>query len=602
MELKVFTLSSKGPVRPKNEDYAGFWEPEDVDERQTRGAIAIIADGVGGHGQGDVASRLAVETAIHKFQECSPDMNGKAILREIFFSANMVLYDSAVNDRKATRMATTMNVCLFKGRDVHVGHVGDSRLYLVRQEEIKKLTSDHSMTGLQLKLRLMTEIEARASHLRSMLTRSVGIEPLIRFDYKRVAAMQHDRYLQCTDGLYCFMNDGEIAEGVDRLNLDEICPYLVNLAERRGTDDNLTAQLIHVDRVTPLKKEKPISILTAAGQVAEITDQNEMTPGQLVDDRYRIDAKISRSGMATIYKAYDTQEDHAVALKVPHMQYESDVSFFSRFQREADIGRLFNHPNILKFYPPDPKQTRPYIVMELLEGRTLAQVYNEVKPIPVDDALSIMARITGAVAHMHEKGVIHRDLKPQNIMICKDGSLRIMDFGIARASDMRRLTFVGFTPAMGTPDYMAPEQVKGKRGDARTDIYSLGAILYEMVTGALPFEADNPFLVMNARVTGDPKAPRSVNPAIPVEVEELILHAMERDPRRRIQTVLEMKKQLEDTSLIQVTGRHKHLRVPRVWSTRFHGARVGILSAGGTILFFFLMFLVTRCHHPPHGH
>ncbi len=601
MELNVFTLSSKGPVRPKNEDYAGFWEPAEPEERQSRGSIAIIADGVGGHGRGDVASRLAVETSIHKFQECSPDMSAKAILREVFFAANMALYDSDHNEQKMTRMATTMNVCIFKGRDVHIGHVGDSRLYLVRQEEIKKLTHDHSMTGLQLKLRLMTEMEARVSHLRSMLTRSVGSEPIVRFDYKRVTVMQHDRFLQCTDGLYCFMNDGEIAEGVDRLNLDEICPYLVNLAERRGTDDNLTAQLIHVDRVLAPKKEKPLSILTAAGRVeVENHDQNELTPGEILDERYRIDSKISRSGMATIYKAFDLKEDHSIALKIPHMQYESDVGFFSRFEREAEIGHILNHPNILKFYQPDAKQSRPYIVMELLEGRTLAQVLGEVKPFPIDDALQVAAKIADAVAHMHAKGVVHRDLKPQNIMICKDGSLRIMDFGIARASEMRRLTFVGFTPAMGTPDYMAPEQVKGRRGDARTDIYSLGAMLYEMVTGKLPFEADNPFMVMNARVTGDPKAPRKVNPAVPPEVEELILHAMDRDPRKRFQTALEMKAQLEDTSLIHVTGRHHHLRAPREISARWQANRLTILSACAPFAIFGLFFLLTHCHHGPH--
>jgi serine/threonine-protein kinase len=201
---------------------------------------------------------------------------------------------------------------------------------------------------------------------------------------------------------------------------------------------------------------------------------------------------------------------------------------------------------------------------------------------------------------MHSKGVVHRDLKPQNVMICKDGSLRIMDFGIARATDMRRLTFVGFTPAMGTPDYMAPEQVKGKRGDVRTDVYSLGAMLYEMVTGALPFEADNPFMVMNARVTGDPKAPRSVNAAVPPEVEELILHAMERDPKKRFQTAAEMKEQLDDLSLVKLTGRSHHLLVPRVISARWQSSRLTILSVLGPIVVFGLMFLLARCHHPPH--
>ena len=151
---------------------------------------------------------------------------------------------------------------------------------------------------------------------------------------------------------------------------------------------------------------------------------------------------------------------------------------------------------------------------EYLEGKSLSTVMNEVRPLPIPDAVQIASYVCGALAHMHEHKVVHRDLKPQNIMICDDGTLRIIDFGIAKSTEMRRLTFAGFTPAMGTPDYMAPEQVKGKRGDERTDIYSLGAVLYEMTTGSVPFEGPNPFIVMNSRITGDPVAPRKVNPEI----------------------------------------------------------------------------------------
>ena len=127
------------------------------------------------------------------------------------------------------------------------------------------------------------------------------------------------------------------------------------------------------------------------------------------------------------------------------------------------------------------------------------------------DALAIAGRICEALEYLHGQNVIHRDLKPENIMLCDDGSIRIMDFGIAKAAGLRRLTFAGFSASMGTPDYMAPEQVKGKRGDARTDIYSLGAMLYEMVTGATPFEGTNPYAIMNARLTGDPVAPRKAS-------------------------------------------------------------------------------------------
>src|SRR5947209_17998503 len=135
--------------------------------------------------------------------------------------------------------------------------------------------------------------------------------------------------------------------------------------------------------------------------------------------------------------------------------------------------------------------------MEYLEGQTLRQLMRGVRPLPVDDALRIAGRVCEALDYMHKHDVVHRDLKPENIMLCNDGSLRIMDFGIAKAAGMRRLTFTGFSQAMGTPDYMAPEQVKGKRGDARTDIYSLGAMLYEMVTGSAPFEGANPYLIVH---------------------------------------------------------------------------------------------------------
>ena len=158
--------------------------------------------------------------------------------------------------------------------------------------------------------------------------------------------------------------------------------------------------------------------------------------------------------------------------------------------------------------------------------------------------------------------MVHRDLKPDNIMICNDGSIRIMDFGIAKFEGQRRLTFGGFTPAMGTPDYMAPEQVKGKRGDARTDIYSLGAILYEMVTGSAPFEGANPFIIMNSRLSGDPVAPRKKNDKISPQVEEIILHAMARNPQDRYATALEMKNELDHPEKVQLTGRCDRLVVP----------------------------------------
>jgi serine/threonine-protein kinase len=596
MRLSCESKSSAGPVRAKNEDYLGFWQPDEESERLLRGAVAVVADGVGGLEKGEVASRMAVEIAIATFQRMNPVNPPKQILKQIFDMANLEIYEAAgTSEPKAGRMATTLSVCIFRDRELFIGHVGDTRVYLVRQEQLRRLTDDHSYTAMQVKLRLISEHEAKASRLRSMLTRSLGPEPIVHFDFKRIKLMSRDRIVQCTDGLYCFMNDGELSEGVDRLDMDEICPYLISLAERRGTDDNLSAQVIQVDRLVEPKYDQPISIMKKTGGGQPVSMTNEVKPGDIIDGRFEIEGVISRSGMASIYKAKDLETKQTVAVKIPYMQLESDPNSFARFQREEEIGELLNHPNILKFIKV-PHKTRPYIVTEYLEGKPLSTVMNEVRPLPIPDAVQIASYICGALAHMHEHKVVHRDLKPQNIMVCDDGTLRIIDFGIAKSTEMRRLTFAGFTPAMGTPDYMAPEQVKGKRGDERTDIYSLGAVLYEMTTGSVPFDGPNPFIVMNSRITGDPTAPRKVNPEISEALEETILHAMEREPARRYHSAAAMKAELDDPEAVKVTGRHHQLKSPKIWKARWQGARLVILSAFVPILLFAGALYFTRCH------
>jgi serine/threonine-protein kinase len=594
MRLSCESRSSPGPVRKINEDFVAFWQPEDEAERLQRGAIAVMADGVGGLHKGEIASRMAGELALAAFKRINPANMPKQILRQIFEAANLQVYEAGMAGQNG-RMATTLSVCIFREKELSIGHVGDTRVYIVRQERMRRLTEDHSYTAMQVKLRLISEHEAKASRLRSMLTRSLGPDPIVHFDFKRVKLMSRDRVVLCTDGLYCSLNDGEISEGADRLNMDEICPYLVALAERRGTDDNVSVQVVQVDRLVEPKYDQPISILKQTGGTTPNSTMNEVKPGEILDSRFEIDSMISRSGMATIYKAKDLETKQTVAVKIPHMQMESDAGSFARFQREAEIGEMLDHPNILKFIKV-PNKSRPYIVTEYLEGKSLSNVLNEVRPLPIPDAVQIASYICGALAHMHEHKVVHRDLKPQNIVLCNDGSLRIIDFGIAKSMEMRRLTFAGFTPAMGTPDYMAPEQVKGKRGDERTDIYSLGAVLYEMTTGSVPFEGPNPFVVMNSRITGDPIAPRKVNPQISEQLEEIILHAMEREPHKRYQSAAVMKAELDDPESVKVTGRARHLEAPKVWKTRWQGARLIVLSALFPILLFLGALFFTKCH------
>jgi serine/threonine-protein kinase len=333
--------------------------------------------------------------------------------------------------------------------------------------------------------------------------------------------------------------------------------------------------------------------------VVEARGGAELAVGDVLDERFLIVEVISRSGMAMIFKAQNLHNDSApVALKVPHLEYESDPGFFARFQREEEIGLKLDHPFILKFIPVKTAKSRPYLVTEYLRGCTLAHLLNAARPLPEHDALKIASLLCEALQYLHDQGVVHRDLKPHNVIVGCDGTIRLLDFGLAVASDSRRLTFHGLTSAMGTPDYMAPEQVQGKRGDERTDIYSLGAMLYEMLTGVTPFDGDNPLAAMNARLLGDPRPLRQLNPAISPEAEEIVLHAMERKPDRRYSSAVAMQAELDNPDQVRVTGRCEHVQEVPAWKSWFRQYRAVVLAFGVPVVAPLMVLLYLLLRHP----
>ena len=221
-------------------------------------------------------------------------------------------------------------------------------------------------------------------------------------------------------------------------------------------------------------------------------------------DQYELTELLARSGMASIFKAIDTETGATVALKVPHVQFESDVVFSQRFEREVEVGQRLEHPNIVKVLKPK-SQTRMYLPMEYVEGKSLRAMLKEKEPLPTDKALAIAAQVCDALEYLHSQGVVHRDIKPENILITQGGQAKILDFGIALVASERRLTWTGFSNTIGTPDYMAPEQVRGRRGDPRTDVYAVGLMLYEMLTCNLPYDSPNPRALLRAKVKKSPE-------------------------------------------------------------------------------------------------
>jgi len=311
-------------------------------------------------------------------------------------------------------------------------------------------------------------------------------------------------------------------------------------------------------------------------------------------DSYRIEAPVARSGMASIYRAIDLRNNHVVALKIPHPDLESDPILFDRFQRESGIGEKLSHPKIMRVFGGE-KRSRIYMVMEWCEGRLLRQILAEGR-IPQERAIRIATGVLEALEYIHANGVIHRDLKPENIMVDEQDNIKLIDFGIAGDAGARRLTYANFTAALGTPDYISPEQVKGKRGDGRSDIYSMGVILYEMLSGKLPFSGPSPLASMNDRLLNHPTPPRVADPSISPQLQEVLYRALERDPRNRYAKAHDFAWDLAHLDQVGVEDRPEL----RDWQKRKSQLSRKILYYGGLamipVVILLLMMLVARHH------
>jgi serine/threonine protein kinase len=265
------------------------------------------------------------------------------------------------------------------------------------------------------------------------------------------------------------------------------------------------------------------------------TPMRELTIGSTFAGRYQIIEELGRGGMGILYKVIDKKIEEKVALKLLRPEIASDKKTIERFQNELKFARKISHRNVCRMYDVSEEEGTQYITMEYISGEDLKSSIRRMEQLTIGKAISIAKQICEGLAEAHRLGVVHRDLKPRNIMIDRDGNARIMDFGIARSMGTKGITEAGVM--IGTPEYMSPEQVEGKDIDRRTDIYSLGVILYEMLTGAVPFEGDTPLNIAMKLKTEIPQEPRKLNAQIPEELNSVILKCMEKDREKRYQSV-----------------------------------------------------------------
>lgn len=278
-----------------------------------------------------------------------------------------------------------------------------------------------------------------------------------------------------------------------------------------------------------------------------------LQPGTILNHRYRLIESIGEGGMATVYRALDTRLGRPVAIKVLHPEYVRDQPFVQRFQQEAEFAAsLGAHPNVVAIYDIGDDGPLRYIVMELIAGRNLKDLIRERAPFPVAEAFAIGAQVASALDFAHKRGLVHRDVKPQNILITPEGVAKVTDFGIARSVSASQLTRTGMV--IGTAHYFSPEQAQGKPVEPQSDIYSLGIVLYEMLTAHLPFDADNPVAIAMQHLHSEPPSPWDFNPDLPARAVGVVMRALEKDPARRYRDAAEFAAALRDQSTGSATG------------------------------------------------
>lgn len=268
-----------------------------------------------------------------------------------------------------------------------------------------------------------------------------------------------------------------------------------------------------------------------------------LTKGQKINDRYEIIKTIGEGGMANVYLANDTILDRKVAIKVLRGDLSNDEKFIRRFQREALSVSNLSHPNIVEVYDVGEEDGQYYIVMEYIEGKTLKQLLKKRETLSLPEVIDIMLQLTDGLAHAHESYIIHRDIKPQNIMILDNGLVKITDFGIAMALNATQLTQTN--SVMGSVHYLPPEQANGKSATVKSDIYSLGILMYELITGSVPFKGDNAVEIALKHMKEKIPSIRKQNPTIPQNVENIVIKATAKNPRNRYDSVKEMHDDLE---------------------------------------------------------
>jgi len=519
VKASVGFASETGP-RERNEDFAGAVFGLELPQPR-RDVIAAIADGIGGTKGGRVAAETAVRGFLDGFCDLPETMEVRRAAATVINALNGWIYAQAKRDNNLGGMGCTFTALVLRGRVAHILHVGDTRAYRLRGDRLALLTTDHVREG-------------GGTGRSNILNRALGVETEVRLDYASQPLALHDRFLLCSDGVHAFLSQEAIAEILREGSASEVSAHaLVAAAFSSGSTDNCTALVVDV---VELPTAESADIGAAISQLPLIPVPVD---GETIDG-FVLKVLVSDGRYTRLYGAADEVEGGEVVLKFPKPQVASVATYRAAFVREAWVGARVHSPWVGRTIElPPGRQTALYTVMPLYPGELLSTRMGRPPMMGLEEGRNIAIKLARGVAALHRAGIIHRDIKPDNIILEAEGALKLIDLGVVRVPGME-----DFPPEdiPGTVAYMAPEMFSGEPGNEATDIYALGVTMYRA------FASEYPYGNLDAVSPPRQKRPKplaELRPDLPAWLQAALGRAIATDPGQRYRDVMEFAAEME---------------------------------------------------------
>lgn len=524
LSIDIAQLSDKGR-KEINQDFHSAIIPNEP-QLSGKGVAIALADGISSSAVSQEASEAAVSSFLSDYQCTSEMWSVKTSALRVLTAINSWLYSQTRQSQvsrydKDKGYVCTFSAMVIKSTTAHILHVGDSRIYRVHENSLEQLTKDHRLW---------------ISEDKSYLSRGLGIEEHLDIDYQSFNVAIGDVFLLATDGIYEFASEGFITETIaqNKENLPQAAQIILDKALANESTDNLTIQIV---RIKDLPSQNVGELYQ---QLTELPFPPALEP-RMAFDGYKIVREIHVSSRSHVYLAVDIETETQVVIKAPSVDLRDNTAYLERFLLEDWIAKRINSAYVMKPCPHDRKRNYLYVVSEFIEGQTLAQwMLDNPKP-DLQTVREIVGQIAKGLRAFHRLEMLHQDLRPANVMIDQSGTVKIIDFGSTKVAGLAEITSpVEQDPILGTAQYSAPEYFLGDEGSTQSDIFSLGVIAYQMLTGVLPYGAEVAKIKSaSAQSKLAYSSIRNMHREVPVWVDDAIMKAVHPEPYKRYEALSE---------------------------------------------------------------